>query len=92
LAGLLIFSLPGMQSVMGCLVQNLFNVLDDVVSLEFGSDKTTVRHLDHWVDELIAQFFESVFVVLCERYGGLEGKFLNFVVMGPVEEEYQFLT
>ena len=51
---------------MGCLVQNLFNVLDDIVSLEFGSDKTTVRHLDHWVDELIAQFFESVFVVLGE--------------------------
>lgn len=51
---------------MGCLIQNLFNVLDDVVSLEFGSYKTTVRHLDHWVEELIAQFFESVFVVLGE--------------------------
>ena len=51
---------------MGDLVQNLFDVLHDVVSLELGSYETTVRTLDNWVDELVAQLLESVFVVLGE--------------------------
>lgn len=71
---------------------DFFNVLDDVVSLEFSSDKATIGKLYDWVYKLIVSFFKDISVVLGVWNGGLEGEFGEFIVIGFFGEEKKLFS
>ncbi len=73
--------IPEVHSIVVDFLLNFLHVSNNVISFKSSSDKSTIRHLDNWVNKLVLYFLKNIGMILGVGRSSLEEKFRHFIVM-----------